>query len=140
MPTIRSRSKPHTTTATGRRCVPFLALARVQGLGHFSSVQPCHTDGQLLLSLKRRDVRRRGGRTSHLPTDDGRPNILLLFLITHSSTIGRLCAAPRSGGMFDTNSVRTEGKSVYIFGAYTRLRTGRTVRETIRTNVNECDH
>jgi len=137
MLTIRSRSKPNTTTATGRRCVPFLALARVQGLGHFSRVQPRRTDGQLLLSLKRRDVRHRGGRTSHLPTDDGRPNIL--FLITHSSTIGRLYAAPQSGGIFDTNSARPEGKSVYIFGAYTRLRMGRTVREIIRTNFNECN-
>jgi len=91
----RSRSKPNTTTATGRRSVPFLALARVQGLGHFASVQPRRTDGQLLLSLKRRDVRHRGGRTSHLSTDDGRPNIL--FFSTHSSAIDRSYAAPQSG-------------------------------------------
>ncbi|KAL5244221.1 hypothetical protein ACI65C_011631 [Semiaphis heraclei] len=130
MLTNRSRSKPNTTTATRRRRVPFLALAHVQGLSHFSSVQPRRAYGLLLLSLKRCDVRHRGSRTSHLFTEDGRPNIL--FSITHSDR--QVIRGASIGGIFDTNSVRPEGKSVYIFGAYDTLTDG---KDCTRNNPNE---
>jgi len=115
----RSRSKPNTTTATRRQCVPFLALALVQGLGHFSSVRPRRTDELLLLSMKRRDVRHRGSRTSHLFTADGRPNIL--FSSTHSSTIGRQYAAPQSGVYLTRIRFVVQKENMFTFLARTHV-------------------